>query len=87
MIDFPHRLGLWKCIVSELELVERQAEGDKSERVVISGGGLEEMQRMHHRVMQRQAEQYVSYTCVHRRVTGTLNTMYWPSLVMCVGHK
>ena len=62
VIDFPHRLGLWKCIVSELELVERQAEGDKSERVVISGGGLEDMQRMHHRVMQRQAEQYVSYT-------------------------
>ena len=62
MIDFPHRLGLWTCIVSELELVERQAEGDKSERVVISGGGLEDMQRMHHRVMQRQAEQYVSYT-------------------------
>ena len=58
MIDFPNRLGLWKCIVSELELVERQAEGDKSERVVISGG-LEEMQRMHHRVMQQQAEQYV----------------------------
>ena len=58
-IDFPDRLGLWKCIVSELELVERQAEGDKSERVVISGGGLEEMQRMHHRVMQQQAEQYV----------------------------
>ena len=57
MIDFPNRLGLWKCIVSELELVERQAEGDNLERVVISGGGLENMQRM-----QQQAEQYVSYT-------------------------
>ena len=62
MIEFPNRLGLWKCIVSELELVERQAEGDNSEHVVISGGGLEDMQRMHHRVMQQKAEQYVFYT-------------------------
>ena len=57
MIDFPNHLGLWKCVVDELELVSRGS-GNKKEGMghpmMISGRDLQKHMEEQQKQMEEQ---------------------------------